>query len=47
MGVEQMRDDPNEVKKVEDLKKAAQDKAVAQKDDDPEEVKKIEDLKKP
>ena len=47
MGVEQMRDDPDEVERVEKLKKAAQDRALAQKDDDAEEVRKIEDLKKP
>lgn len=46
MGMDQMRDDPDTVKKVEDLKRAAKESEVLQKADDPEEVKRIEDLKK-
>ena len=48
MAMEQMRDDPNEVKKVEELKGAAKEadaRRLAQKDDDPDEVKKLEQLK--
>ena len=47
MGVSQMPDDPDAVRKVEDLKKAVQlPQEAGQKPDDPKEVKWIENLKK-